>query len=218
MRIDPAGWPFVIGGLVVAIVAAFVAGTVYGLILLGLTAFFLFFFRDPERHISAPPDAVLSPADGRVMLAGASTAQSFPPHQWQQISIFLSPMDVHINRMPVGGTILKVEYHPGRFMPAFKPAAGDLNEFTEVTVDHGGQTVVFRQIVGILARRIVCRVKQGDHVQAGDRMGVMKFGSRMDIFLPLTAVIHAKANDTVVGGHTVIATLAGSAQAGRYDS
>jgi phosphatidylserine decarboxylase len=92
-------------------------------------------------------------------------------------------------------------------MPAFKAESGDLNEFTEVTVDHAGQTVVFRQIVGILARRIVCRVKQGDHVNAGDRMGVMKFGSRMDIFLPLSAVIHAKVNDKVVGGKTVIATL-----------
>jgi phosphatidylserine decarboxylase len=207
MRIDPAGWPFVIGGLVAAIVAAFFAGTVYGLVLLGLTIFFLFFFRDPERQITAAPDAVLSPADGRVMLAGPSTAQSFPPGQWQQISIFLSPMDVHINRMPVGGTILKVEYHPGRFMPAFKAESGDLNEFTEVTVDHNGQTVVFRQIVGILARRIVCRVKQGDQVQAGDRVGVMKFGSRMDVFLPLTAVIHTKTNDKVIGGRTVVATL-----------
>lgn len=217
MRIDPAGWPFVIGGLVVAIVAAFFAGTVYGLVLLGVTTFFLFFFRDPERHINAPPDAVLSPADGRVMLAGPSTAQSFPATQWQQISIFLSPMDVHINRMPVSGTIVKVEYHPGRFMPAFKPAAGDLNEFTEVTVDHNGQAVVFRQIVGILARRIVCRVQQGDQVQAGDRMGVMKFGSRMDIFLPLSAVIHTRANETVVGGQTVVATL-GSAAAGHDES
>jgi phosphatidylserine decarboxylase len=109
--------------------------------------------------------------------------------------------------MPVGGTIAKVEYHPGRFMPAFKAAAGDLNEYTEVTVDHNGQTIVFRQIVGILARRIVCRVKPGDRVAAGDRMGVMKFGSRMDIFLPLSAVIHAKVNDKVVAGRTVVATL-----------
>jgi phosphatidylserine decarboxylase len=208
MRIDPAGWPFVIGGLVVAIVAAFFAGTVYGLVLLFVSVFFLFFFRDPEREISAPVDAVLSPADGRVMLAGPSTAQAFPSAQWQQISIFLSPMDVHINRMPVGGRILKVEYHPGRFMPAFKAAAGDLNEFTEVTVEHSGQTVVVRQIVGILARRIVCRVKQGDDVKAGDRMGVMKFGSRMDMFLPLSAAIHAKVNDKVVAGRTVIATMA----------
>ena len=207
MRIDPAGWPFVIGGLVVAVVAAFWAGTIFGLILLGLTTFFLFFFRDPERQVNAPDEAVLSPADGRVMLAGPSTAQGFPPSHWQQISIFLSPMDVHINRMPISGTILKVEYHPGRFMPAFKAEAGDLNEFTEVTVDHGGQTIVFRQIVGILARRIVCRVKHGDQVRAGDRMGVMKFGSRMDVFLPLSAAVHTKVNDKVVGGRTVIATL-----------
>jgi phosphatidylserine decarboxylase len=207
MRIDPAAWPFVIGGLVIAIVAAFFAGTVYGLVLLALTTFFLFFFRDPERQINAPDEAVLSPADGRVMVAGPSTAQAFPASEWQQVSIFLSPMDVHINRMPVGGRIVKVEYHPGRFMPAFKAAAGDLNEFTEVTVDHGGQTIVFRQIVGILARRIVCRVKQGDQVRAGDRMGVMKFGSRMDVFLPLSAVIHTKVNDKVIGARTVIATL-----------
>jgi phosphatidylserine decarboxylase len=207
MRIDPAGWPFVIGGLVVAIVAAFFAGMLYGLVLLGLTIFFLFFFRDPERQVDAPADAILSPADGRVMAAGASTAQAFPASDWQQISIFLSPMDVHINRMPVGGRIVKVEYHPGSFMPAFKAEAGDLNEYTEVTVDHQGQTIVFRQIVGILARRIVCRVKQGDEVRAGDRMGVMKFGSRMDIFLPLSAAIHATVNDKVVAARTVIATL-----------
>jgi phosphatidylserine decarboxylase len=207
MRIDPAAWPFVIGGLVVAVVAAFFAGTIYGLVLLALTTFFLFFFRDPERQVNAPEEAVLSPADGRVMVAGPSTAQAFPASKWQQISIFLSPMDVHINRMPVGGRIAKVEYHPGRFMPAFKAAAGDLNEFTEVTVDHGGQTIVFRQIVGILARRIVCRVKQGDQVHAGDRMGVMKFGSRMDVFLPLSAVIHTKVNDKVIAARTVIATL-----------
>lgn len=207
MRIDPAGWPFVLGGLVVAIVAAFFAGTVYGLILLGLTLFFLFFFRDPERQVNAPDEAVLSPADGRVMLAGPSTAREFPAANWQQISIFLSPMDVHINRMPVGGTIVKVSYHPGRFMPAFKAEAGDLNEYTEVAVDHSGQLVVFRQIVGILARRIVCRVKEGDQLRAGDRMGVMKFGSRMDIFLPTSATIQAKVNDKVVGGKTVVATL-----------
>jgi len=207
MRIDPAGWPFVVGGLVVAIVAAFFAGTIFGLVLLGLTVFFLFFFRDPDRAIQAADEAVLSPADGRVMVAGPSTAQLFPPSQWQQISIFLSPMDVHINRMPIGGRIVNVAYHPGRFMPAFKAEAGDLNEYTEVTVDHGGQTIVFRQIVGILARRIVCRVKPGDEVRTGDRMGVMKFGSRMDVFLPLTADIQARVNDKVVAGRTVIATL-----------
>jgi phosphatidylserine decarboxylase len=141
-------------------------------------------------------------------VAGASTSHSFPPAQWQQISIFLSPVDVHVNRLPAGGLVKKVEYHPGRFLPAYRADAGDLNEYTEVVLDHGGQTIVVRQIVGILARRIVCRVKQGDMVRAGDRMGVMKFGSRMDVFLPHTAAIGTKVGDKVVGGVTVIATLA----------
>jgi phosphatidylserine decarboxylase len=141
------------------------------------------------------------------MVAGAPTGQGFPAGEWQQISIFLSPMDVHVNRMPVGGVVRKVEYHPGRFLPAFRPDAGDLNEYTEVVVDHHGKTIVVRQIVGILARRIVCRVTEGQQVRAGDRFGVMKFGSRMDIFLPRDATIHAKVGDKVVGGITVMATL-----------
>src|SRR5204863_8793846 len=120
--------------------------------------------------------AIISPADGRVMVAGAPTGQAFPPGQWQQISIFLSPMDVHVNRMPIGGRVTKVEYHPGRFLPAYKTEAGDLNEYTEVWVDHKGQPIVVRQVVGVLARRIVCRLKEGDDVEAGDRFGVMKFG------------------------------------------
>ena len=207
MRIDPAGWPFVIVGLVLAIVAAFFAGTLYGLVLAALTTFFLFFFRDPDRPSNAPDSAVVSPADGRVMVAGEPTAQNFPASSWQQISIFLSPMDVHVNRLPVSGRVTKVEYHPGRFLPAYRAEAGDLNEYTEVVIDHHGQAIVVRQIVGILARRIVCRVRQGDVVKAGDRFGVMKFGSRMDIFIPRSATLHAKVGEKVVGGVTVMATL-----------
>ena len=207
IRLDPAGWPFVIGGLAAAIVFGFFLSPILGVVLLALTTFFLFFFRDPDRPVNAPDSAVLSPADGRVMEAGPSASQSFPTAQWQQISIFLSPVDVHVNRLPIGGLVKKVEYHPGRFLPAYRTDAGDLNEYTEVVLDHGGQTIVVRQIVGILARRIVCRVKQGDMVRAGDRMGVMKFGSRMDVFLPQTATIGTKVGDKVVGGVTVIATL-----------
>jgi phosphatidylserine decarboxylase len=207
IRIDSAGWPFVIGGLIAAIVVGFLFSPIVGFVLLTLTTFFLFFFRDPDRSVNAPDSAVLSPADGRVMVAGPSASQSFPAAEWQQISIFLSPVDVHVNRMPIGGLVKKVEYHPGRFLPAYRADAGDLNEYTEVVLDHGGQTIVVRQIVGILARRIVCRVKHGDMVRAGDRMGVMKFGSRMDVFLPQTATIETKVGDRVTGGVTVIATL-----------
>ena len=207
MRIDPAGWPFVIGGLLLAIIALWLFRPAVGITLLVLTTFFLFFFRDPERRIAAPDTAVLSPADGKVMVAGASTTQAFPADRWQQISIFLSPIDVHVNRLPVSGRVTSVKYHPGRFLPAYRSDAGELNEFTEVTIDHGGRTVVVRQIVGILARRIVCRVKQGDVVKAGDRFGVMKFGSRMDVFLPLGAALQTKVGEKVVGGETVLAMM-----------
>jgi phosphatidylserine decarboxylase len=211
MRIDPAGWPFIGGSLILAILAALIIGGVGGggaVLFLILTCFFLFFFRDPERSITKDADAVISPADGRVMVAGMPTGAACPAGNWQQISIFLSPMDVHVNRMPIGGRVTKVEYHPGRFLPAYRADAGDLNEYTEVTVDHHGQPIVVRQIVGVLARRIVCRVKEGDVVHAGDRFGVMKFGSRMDIFIPVNAAIAVKVNDKVVGGVTVIARLA----------
>ncbi len=207
MRIDPAGWPFIGGAFVLAIVAAFAVNTLLGVALLILCGFFLFFFRDPDRVITQDEAAVLSPADGRVLVAGAPTGQAFPAGAWKQISIFLSPTDVHVNRMPIGGTVTKVEYHPGRFLPAYRADAGDLNEYTEVWLDHGGQTIVVRQIVGILARRIVCRTKEGEVVKAGDRFGVMKFGSRMDIFLPTTATVTAKVNDKVIAGVTVIARL-----------
>ena len=207
MRIDPAGWPFIFGAAVLALVAAFLIHNALGLALLVLAALFLFFFRDPERAITEAPNAVLSPADGRVLVAGKSTSADFPASEWQQISVFLSPMDVHVNRMPVAGRVTKVRYHPGRFLPAFRPESGDLNEYTEVWIDHRGQTVVVRQIVGILARRIVCRTREGAEVKAGERFGVMKFGSRMDVFVPTDARVAVKVGDRVVGAVTVIAEL-----------
>ncbi len=215
MRIDPSGWPFILGGLVLAIVALWLLNPFVGGALLVVTVFFLFFFRDPEREVTAPAAAVVSPADGRVMVAGASATASFPAGEWQQISIFLSPMDVHVNRMPVSGRVTRVKYHPGRFLPAYRSDAGELNEYTEVTVDHDGIIVVVRQIVGILARRIVCRVKEGDVVAAGGRFGVMKFGSRMDIFIPRESTLQTTVGDKVVGGVTVLAMLPASDAAPR---
>ena len=135
-------------------------------------------------------------ADGRCLSGGQLAASQH----------LLSPMDA---RQPDADRWdgSSSEYHPGRFLPAYRADAGDLNEYTEVTVDHHGQPIVVRQIVGVLARRIVCRVKEGDVVHAGDRFGVMKFGSRMDIFIPVNAAIAVKVNDKVVGGVTVIARL-----------
>ena len=109
--------------------------------------------------------------------------------------------------MPADGRVVRVRYHRGRFLPAYRADAGDLNEFTEVWLDHGSQTIVVRQVVGILARRIVCRTREGADVRAGDRFGVMKFGSRMDVFVPATARVIVTVGAKVVGGVTVIAVL-----------
>ena len=206
MRIDPAGWPFVGIGLGVAALVAVLAGSAWGVAALVLPAFFVFFFRDPERHVQAAPGEVVSPADGRVMVAGEATGR-FATGGWQQITIFLSPMDVHVTRMPVSGRVTSVKYHPGKFLPAYRPDAGDLNEHTEVMLEHGGRTIVVRQIVGVLARRIVCRVRKDDVVETGARFGVMKFGSRMDVFLPEGGTIRVKVGDRVQAGVTIIATL-----------
>ena len=210
MRLDPAGRPFIGGALVLALVCGVAIGWMPAVLFVALSAFFVFFFRDPER--SPPVDAhagaaVLAPADGRVLVAGSAEPGAAPSGVWQQISIFLSPMDVHVNRIPVSGQVTRVTYSPGTFLPAYRPDAASRNERSEIWIDHGGQMVVARQIVGILARRVVCRARVGAQVRAGDRFGIMKFGSRMDIFLPASATIEVRVGQLVRGGETVIAVL-----------
>src|SRR6188474_1068128 len=156
MRIDPAGWPFILGAVVPAILVAWLGQPLWAVPLLVLGAFFLYFFRDPDRQTSGAAVDVVSPADGRVVVAGDAVPDTAPPGQWRQISIFLSPMDVHVNRAPISGRVTKVEYRPGKFLPAYRREAAADNERNEVWIDHEGQTVVCRQVVGILARRIVC--------------------------------------------------------------
>jgi phosphatidylserine decarboxylase len=207
MRIDTAGLPFIGGAIVLGLMAGTAVSWVLALPFLLLGAFFLFFFRDPERQISAGEHEVLAPADGRVLVAGDAVAAAQPEGAWKQISIFLSPMDVHVNRVPVSGRIKKVSFQRGKYLPAYHHDAAATNERSEIWIDHDGQMVVARQIVGILARRVVCRATAGMDVRAGDRYGIMKFGSRMDIFLPVTATLRVKVGDVVRGGETVIAVL-----------
>ena len=208
MNLDRSGYPFIGGTAAIALAAALTVGGLGAVPLLILAAFFTYFFRDPDRVSPGDPQLVLSPADGRVLVAGPAQPGVAPPGEWQQISIFLSPMDVHVNRSPVGGRVTKVEFRKGRFLPAYHHDAAGHNERSEVWVDHDGTPVVFRQIVGILARRVVCRVKPGDGLTAGQRLGIMKFGSRMDVFIPLSAQLLVKEGDKVVGGVTPIAALA----------
>src|SRR5438270_11924245 len=207
MRLDAAGLPFIGGALLLALVSAAAFGWPAAILFVVLAAFFAFFFRDPERTSPAASDAVLSPADGRVLVAGPAVAGAAPPGEWLQASIFLSPIDVHVNRIPVSGRVAKVSFTPGRFLPAYQDEAANVNERSEIWIDHAGQMIVARQLVGILARRVVCRVQQNAEVRAGDRFGIMKFGSRMDVFLPRTAEIRVKVGDLVRGGETVIALL-----------
>ena len=206
VSIDSAGWPFIGGAAALAILGG-IAGWLFALPFAILAACFVFFFRDPDRQHSAGPESVISPADGRILVAGDAVPDAAPPGVWKQISIFLSPMDVHVNRIPASGRITKVSYTPGKFLAAYKHDAASTNERSEIWIDHGGQLIVSRQIVGFLARRVVCRAEPGTDVRAGDRYGVMKFGSRMDVFVPTTAEIRVKVGDAVRGGETVIAVL-----------
>lgn len=207
IRFDRAGYPFFAVSLVLAVLAWEWVSTWLALVFLVFFAFFVFFFRDPDRTPATRADAVVSPADGRVLVAGPAVAGAAPEGQWQQISIFLSPMDVHVNRVPVAGRVTRVSFTPGKFLPAYAHDAATSNERSEIWIDHGGTMVVARQIVGILARRVVCRLKVGATVQAGERYGVMKFGSRMDVFLPLSAEILVQVGATVRAAETVIAVL-----------
>jgi phosphatidylserine decarboxylase len=141
------------------------------------------------------------------MYAGDARVEDAPQGTWRQVTIFLSPLDVHINRTPVSGRVTRVEYVPGTFAPAYKPESAR-NEHSEIWLDHDGETIVARQVVGVMARRVVCRLKTGDHVAPGARLGLMKFGSRMDVFVPTSATLTTAAGETVRGGETVIARLA----------
>ena len=208
MRIDRAGVPFIAGALVPAAALVALARPRWGLPMAAMAGFFAFFFRDPERETPVEHDAVVSPADGLVVHAGPAEARGAPAGAWQQISIFLSPLDVHVNRIPVSGTVTAVRYRPGRFLAAYRAEAATENERCEISIEHDGQTVVCRQVVGVLARRVVCRVQPGARVDLGERFGIMKFGSRMDVYLPVSARLETAVDDVVRGGETILAWLA----------
>ena len=205
MKIDRAGAPFIVGALVPAAALLALRKPKYAAPFAALAGFMAYFFRDPDRRIPADPNVVVSPADGEVMVAGPGEPDVAPPGQWKQISIFLSPIDVHINRIPYAGRVTRIEYQPGQFLPAYKPESGAVNERNEVWIERDGRTIVARQVVGVLARRIVCRITAGDEVATGDRFGLMKFGSRMDVFVPPEARLTVTAGQKVRGGESILA-------------
>jgi phosphatidylserine decarboxylase len=169
-----------------------------------LAVFLLWFFRDPERVIPQQPGAVVSPGDGKVTDVSPVTVGS---DRWTRISIFLSVFDVHVNRSPIAGTIREIRYQKGQFLNAMNQASAEQNEQNIVTVEGEGQRVVFKQIAGLLARRIVFNPKVGDRLERGQRVGLIKFGSRVDVLLGSGASVNVKVGDRVQGGASVLAHL-----------
>lgn len=207
MRIDRAGFPFIAASLVPAVVFAALRRPVLVAPFLALGGAFVFFFRDPDRQVPQRPGEVIAPADGKVMVAGEPEPGVAPPGEWQQFSIFLSPLNVHVNRVPVSGRVVRIDYRPGGYAPAYKAEASTQNERNELWIEHEGRSIVCRQITGVLVRRVVCRLREGMMVKAGDRFGIMKFGSRVDLFLPREARLLVGAGSRVRGGETVVATM-----------
>jgi phosphatidylserine decarboxylase len=199
------GWPFILPPAGLACILALV-GWPLGAAAFGVAALaFLGFFRDPERRAPGVAGAVLAPADGKVM--EVADVEDTWVGTAVRVSIFLSPLDVHINRAPIAGLVRKVEYAAGRFKAAYKPEASDENERCTVALERDAAHVAVRQIAGVLARRIVCRVRVGDTLHAGERFGLIRFGSRTDLFVPRTTEIRVRTGDKVRGGETIMGVL-----------
>jgi phosphatidylserine decarboxylase len=196
------GYYYGLAAILLAILIGWFTLPALAIIPLLLGAFFLWFFRDPERTIPATPGAIVSPADGKVTALGQTQLNGKTVNR---ISIFLNVFDVHVNRTPIGGTVTQVEYRKGRFANAMGNTSSEHNEQNIVTVEGEGQTLIFKQIAGLLARRIVFTPKIGQRVERGERIGLMKFGSRMDVIFTADAEIKVKLGDKVAGGSSVLA-------------
>ena len=200
----PDGYYYAIPLLLAAFLLGWLATPLWAIPALLLAAFFLWFFRDPERAVPSAEGAIVSPADGKV--TDVSRVQ-LNGRTWQRISIFLNVFNVHVNRTPISGVIREVRYQRGRFVNAMSASSAEENEQNIVTVEGEGQTVIFKQIAGLIARRIVTYSKVGDKAKQGDRMGIIRFGSRVDVFLPPGTKVRAKLGDATVAGVTILGEL-----------
>jgi phosphatidylserine decarboxylase len=199
------GYIYGLSLLAVAIVLAWATGAWgWSIAPLLLAAFFLWFFRDPERTIPAGPGLIVAPGDG---LVTETAVVNTPEGPRQRISIFLSVFDVHINRSPIAGVLASVRYQKGQYLNAMNPASADRNEQNIATVRGEGIEVTFKQIAGLLARRIVFNLHEGDAVERGQRVGLIKFGSRVNLLLPAEAQLRIAVGQRVKGGATVLASM-----------
>jgi phosphatidylserine decarboxylase len=199
------GWPFILLPGAMAVALALLGRRKLALPFAAASLASLGFFRDPERQVPALVNAALSPADGRV----TSVDEAVDPFVGAavRVSIFLSPLDVHVNRAPISGLVVDTAYVRGRFVAAYNPEAGEVNERCTIRLQNEAARVTVVQIAGVVARRIVCRVSAGQKVEAGERIGMIRFGSRTDCYMPLGTTVHVGPGDRVVGGVTVLGTL-----------
>lgn len=201
------GYKFAAGPIVLGIGALFLGWHVLALqiaafVLLALGTFILYFFRDPERVIPSDTSTIVSPADGRILEV---VDEKFDGRDGKRITIFLAVWNVHVNRTPLAGKISRIEYRPGKFQMAMKKTASAENEQNVIFLDTAHGQIVFKQIAGMIARRVVLWKKMGDQVERGERIGIVRFGSRMDVWLPLDAAISVKPGDHVAGGSSILA-------------
>ncbi len=202
LPIASEGWPFILGPAAVAVVLAWLAWPKTTLAFGLLALFMAYFFRDPERVPPKREGVVLAPADGKVVEIREVTDHFVGPGR--RVSIFLSPLDVHINRAPIGGLVVGVEYRAGRFLQAYRAEASEVNERATIRLQGQDLRVAVTQIAGVLARRVVCRLRGGEKLQAGERFGMIRFGSRVDLILPQGVGIEALVGDRVRGGESII--------------
>ena len=207
LPIASAGLPYILILGIISAVLALIPNTtskVIGLIFLILTLFCIFFFRDPERNIPQDPSFILSPADGKILEIVEEVAPQLG-EKVKVIKIFLSIFNVHIQRAPFSGKVVKIDYKKGKFLDARHPKASDENENNSITIEGENCKMVVKQIAGMIARRILCWVKVGDRVERGTRLGIIQFGSQVDLFVPNDIEIICHKGEDVVGGQTILA-------------
>ena len=201
------GWPFLAGSVIIAVLTSHFVGGILATLAWIIALFVLQFFRDPPREIPQQADAVLSPADGRVIKV-ERTQDVYGEREAILVSVFMNVFNVHSNRSPVDGTIQKVQYFPGKFVNADLDKASSENERNAIVLTTANQrTVTFVQVAGLIARRILCYVKAGDALTRGQRYGFIRFGSRVDVYLPLDAQVKVSIGDKVSATTTILATL-----------
>lgn len=176
-----------------------------------LLAFTLYFFRDPERTVPSEaahaPNVIVSPGDGKVVQIIETEEHGFFHGKVTQVSVFLSPLNVHVNRIPMTGTVRYFRYVKGEYLVAFHEKSSEKNERTEIGIENGGVKILFKQIAGFIARRIVCPIQEGDAVMIGERCGMIKFGSRVDVLFPPGSEIRVSLGEMVRGGETIIGVV-----------